>query len=142
MASAVDERPAAVGLEVVVVTAERVELVEAGAFGFDPVFAVVVLEPLGAGAARRVHSGDGHHNATCCAIVADRPRCVTLATSTPLVTTSLRTASPNCSRATETGIGPEPDDLTDLVALDRPAAQRRVVDADDPQVSRRSRLRL
>ena len=50
-AGARDERPAVVGVEVVVVGAERVELVDAGAFRFGPFRVVVVLEPSGAGAA-------------------------------------------------------------------------------------------
>ena len=49
-AGAVDEEPAVVGLEVVVVRAERIELVDACASGFGPAFAVVVLESLGASA--------------------------------------------------------------------------------------------
>ena len=53
----------------------------------------------------RVHSGACHHNATCWATVADRPRWVTFATSTPLVITSFRTASPSMSRATRRGWG-------------------------------------
>ena len=49
---AFDERPVVVGLEVVVVLAQRVELVEPCPFGLDPLVAVVVLEPPGAGAAQ------------------------------------------------------------------------------------------
>ena len=54
------------------------------------------------------HFGFDHNNAIRCAAVAPRPRCVTFITSTPLVITSCRIASPNISRATRTGIGPRP----------------------------------
>ena len=46
-----DELPSVVGLEVVVVFAQRVEVVDASAVRFGPAELVVVLEALGAGAA-------------------------------------------------------------------------------------------
>ena len=52
-AGSVDERPAEVGLEVVFVLAERVDLVDPGAFGFCPADSVVVLEPRRTGAVLR-----------------------------------------------------------------------------------------
>ena len=107
-AFAFDEVPAVVGLEVVVVVTDPVELVEAGVFRFRHSgpwsFSRrwVRVQP------NLVHMCDCHHSATCCATVADRPRWVTLTTSTPLVMTSLRIASPSSARAIRTGIGPSP----------------------------------
>ena len=85
-----DQCPTAVCLEIVVVGAERVELVEPRVFGLGPLDAVIVLHELGPVAASAVQVGDLHHNAACCATVGARPRCVTLITSTPLVMTSFR----------------------------------------------------
>ena len=107
-AAANDERPAAVGLQVVIVTAERVGLVDAGSVGVPPFVPVVVLQPLVRVQPSRVHSGACHRNATRCATVGDRPRCVMFATSTPLVITILRIASPSRARAVATGMGPRP----------------------------------
>jgi hypothetical protein len=97
--------PAVAGLEVVVVFAEWVELVQAGAPGAGPGLAVVVFDP-GAGAA-----GDGaaeglvQASAMRWAAVGPQPRWVTWGTSTPRVMTSLSTDSPSRSRATGTGTG-------------------------------------
>jgi hypothetical protein len=54
------------------------------------------------------HDGACHSKATRCAAVGPRPRCVTLATPTPFVSTSFNTDSPKRSRATPTGMGPSP----------------------------------
>ena len=54
------------------------------------------------------HFGLVHNNAIRCAAVGPRPRCTTLATSTPLVMTSLRIDSPKSSRAVRVGTGPTP----------------------------------
>src|SRR5262249_38703979 len=53
-AGAFDERPAVVGLEVVVVFAQPVGVVDSRRVGLGPAGVVVDLEPLGAGAAERV----------------------------------------------------------------------------------------
>ena len=112
-------------------------------FRFSPFGAVVVLEPLRCGCTcRGCTSCDCHHNATCCATVGDRPRWVTFMTSTPLVITSFKIASPSSSRATRTGIGPSPRISHDLFTLDRTADERFVVEADDPEILRRRPLRL
>ena len=62
-----DEGPVVAGLEVVVVLAERVELVDARALGLDPFVAVVVLEPPGPrtaqhGAGRRAAVGSARRS--------------------------------------------------------------------------------
>ena len=54
---AFDEGPAVVGFEVVIVVTEGIGFVEAGVVGVDPVFAVVVFEALGAGAAEPLTRG-------------------------------------------------------------------------------------
>src|ERR671918_687919 len=57
---------------------------------------------------RLVHHGEVQSRATRWAVLGPRPRWVTLTTSTPLVITSLRIASPNRLRATRAGTGPTP----------------------------------
>ena len=96
------------GLEIVVVTAERVELVEAGVTGLAPFLAVVVLEPLGAGATfvRALRSQPPQRDLLGHGRRAAEVRDVDHVD--PLVITSLRIASPSSSRATETGMGPSP----------------------------------
>ena len=101
--------PTEAGVEVVVGVADAVELVEAGVAGVLVLGApdVVVLDA-GSGAPLDGADRELHSRAYCMAWVGPRVSEVTLRTSTPLVMTSLRTASPRRLLATSTGIGPSP----------------------------------
>ena len=82
-----------------------------------------------------VHAADFHHSATCCATVAERPRWVTFANVDALGDHELEARVPQQLTRDRYRDGAEPDDLADLVTLDRPASERGVVDLDDGAAS-------
>ena len=103
------EGPAGVGLEVVVVAAHAVEVVEDGLEGGGPVVGVVDLEAGGAVAAGDAAADVDPVQRGALQGGALRPRLTTARMSTPSATMAALKASPSThSRTTETGTAPTP----------------------------------